>query len=377
MVAATKTSDIQRTDQAFEHAYTPPGWIFWDPELFTREQKELFGTNWLCTGHVSRLKNPGDYYLTNCGNESVILVADKKGRPHAFYNVCRHRGTRIVSKPQGNCNVFKCPYHAWAYATDGKLVATPTMDDVVGFDKGDYPLREIRLEVWNGFVFICLSPDTPPMADVFPDFPDLSYLAIEKLQRVAHHDYDVNANWKLISENYNECYHCPNAHPQLHRVSGDRDFPAYNHAGKHFGGGPMSIREDCNTMTTKGVTNREPLPGFPKSDMNMVFYFCIYPNLYISFTPDYLLTHYLWPTGPESVYIETEWFFAKEQIEKPDFDPSDAIEFWHTTNKQDWALCENALKGLRSSGHRPGRYHSWESHVHLFDRWYVQTMFDN
>lgn len=375
MAAVLDRLDTSGTDRDFADALTPPGWVFWDRELYGREQREIFESGWLCAGHVSRLANPGDYFSVKVGDESIILAADSRGKPNAFYNVCRHRGTRIVSEGSGNCRSFKCPYHAWAYALDGKLIAAPTMDDVKGFEKSSYPLRPVRHASWNGFLFICLDPATPPIESVFSDFPDLSYLGLEKLVRVGHHQYDAATNWKLISENYNECYHCSVAHPQLSRISDDRDFPQYSHSGRHFTGGPMSIRPEFNTMTTTGRTERARLPGSLESEKHLIFYFDIYPNFLLSIAPDYMLTHYLWPTGPESVHIESEWFFAAEQIEAPGFDPADAIEFWDTTNRQDWALCENALRGLRSRGHRPGRYHSWEGSVHQFDRWYVRKMF--
>ena len=167
MAAAIDYKDLGRTDLPLEDAFTPPGWIYWDPETYSREQSRIFGRDWLCAGHQSRLANPGDYFLVNCGRESVILAADQNGTAHAFYNVCRHRGTRIVNDRSGSCRAFKCPYHAWAYALDGSLIAAPTMDNVKGFDKADYPLREVRLETWNGFLFICLDPDTPPMNEVY------------------------------------------------------------------------------------------------------------------------------------------------------------------------------------------------------------------
>ena len=378
MAAAIDFQDLQRTAGEFEQAFTPPGWIYNDAALFERERRELFSREWLCTGHVSRIANPGDFFVVDCAGESVIIGADQDGRPHAFYNVCRHRGTRMVNERNGNCRAYKCPYHAWAYGLDGTLIAAPTMDDVEGFRKADYPLRDVRMEVWNGFVFVCLDPDTPPMSEVYSDFPDLSHLDLASVVRLGYHDYTVDANWKLISENYNECYHCALAHPQLHRVSADRDFPDYkHHSGRHFTGGPMSIRPDFNTLTISGKTPRAPLPGWPEAESDMVFYFNLYPNMFLSLAPDYVLTHYLWPVSPDKVYIETEWFFAPEQIAADNFNPDDAIEFWDTTNRQDWDLCENAHKGLRSQGHRPGRYQSWESSVHDFDRWYVGRMFAN
>lgn len=375
MARPSTTPDVRQTDRKFGEALTPPGWVFHDRGLYEREINEIYSRMWLAAGHHTRLAKPGDFFLVNIGPESIIIVADKSGQPRAFYNFCRHRGTRMVTAPSGSCRVFKCPYHNWAYGLDGELLAAPTMDDVNGFDKADYPLRELRLESMYGFLFINLDDEAESLQQAFSDFPDLSRYGTESLTRVGHHDYHVDANWKLICENYNECYHCSLAHPQLHRVSSYRAFPEHDVTGRHFNGGPMGLKEGYNTLTVSGVTSNPPLPGISAEEKRMVHYFNVYPNFLFSLAPDYVMAHYLWPTGPETVYIETEWFCSPEQMEHRDFDASDAIDFWDLTNRQDWALCENAQQGLRSRGHVPGPYHPSESGVHAFDQWYVRRMF--
>ncbi|NNF15573.1 MAG: aromatic ring-hydroxylating dioxygenase subunit alpha [Gammaproteobacteria bacterium] len=367
--------DVSRTAREFADAYTLPGWVYSDATLHQREHEKIFCRYWLCAGHVSRLANPGDYFLVNLGPESLIFVADQNALPHAFYNVCRHRGTRLVNEPHGRCRGFLCPYHAWNYGLDGSLLAAPNMQDVKGFDKSSFPLNEITLEVFNGFLFFNLDKKAPPLQQVYSDFPDMTRFGTDELVRVGYHDYQVNANWKLICENYHECYHCALAHPQLHRLSDVAEFPQHEHVGRNFTGGPMALKPEFNTMTMSGRTQRKPLPGTTSADHRLIYYFNCYPTFLYSLAADYILTHYIWPTGPQSCYIETEWFCAKEQMAEADFCADDAIEFWDITNQQDWALCENAMQGLQSRGHLPGRYSPQESCVHDFDRWYVETMF--
>ncbi|MEM7280773.1 MAG: aromatic ring-hydroxylating dioxygenase subunit alpha [Pseudomonadota bacterium] len=369
------SEDLALTNQAFEDARTPPGWVFFDAKVYEKEQKLIFEPAWLCVGHRTRLEKPGDFFVVESGLNSIIVMADKQNQPRAFHNVCRHRGTRLFKQQRGSCKGIKCPYHAWTYSIDGDLMSAPTMEQTKGFSKEDYPLLGVRLSIWNSFMFICLNEDTESLEQFYSGFPDLSHLDLHNLTRVAHHDYTIDANWKLVSENYNECYHCPGAHPQLHKVSDDRNFPAHNVMGKNFAGGPMGIKKQYNTMSISGVTERSTLTGWKDDQKNMIFYFCIYPNLYLSLAPDYLLTHYVWPKSADQVFIETEWFFSPEQIAKEGFDPADAIEFWDITNKQDWQLCENMMLGVRSAGYRQGRYHWWEEYVHAFDRWYVGRVF--
>ena len=354
---------------------TPPGRIFFDPELYQRDLETLFCRMWLCVGHASRLGAAGDFFTVDFGNESVIVAADQDGSANAFFNVCRHRGTRISNASSGNCRGFSCPYHAWHYDLNGMLKAAPMMDGVPGFDRADFPLVAVRLESFLGFLFINLCADAAPLDSTFADFPDFSRYRLPELVRVARHEYDVRSNWKLICENYHECYHCQNAHPQLHRISHHGDRNNDGCSGERFIGGTMAIRDGFNTMTFSGLTDRAPFPGLSEIDRRSVHYFNLLPNFLLSIAPDYVLTHHVWPRGPERVYIESEWFCLPEQVSAPGFDASDAVDFWDATNRQDWSLCENALKGLKSGGHRPGRYQSGEDCTHRFDQWYVRTLF--
>lgn len=375
----TTSSDLEAalaaTARDFDQALTPPGQIFCDPELYQRDLDTIFYRMWLCVGHASRLAVAGDFFLVEVGTESIIVVADRDGNANAFLNVCRHRGSRITTQASGNCRGFSCPYHAWHYDLNGKLKVAPQMDTVDGFARNDYPLIGVRLESFMGFLFINLSADAEPLDRAFADFPDFTRYRFPELVRVARHDYDVQSNWKLVCENYHECYHCRNAHPQLHRVSHYGNQGNGDCSGRNFIGGPMAIRDGFNTMTHSGLTDRAPFPGCTEADRRTVHYFNLLPNFLLSIAPDYVLTHHIWPRGPERVYIESDWFCSPDQASTPGFDASDAVDFWDVTNRQDWTLCENALRGLRSAGHRPGRYQSGEDCAHRFDQWYVKTLF--
>ncbi len=366
---------LRATARPFDIARTPPGQIFWDPDLYERDLDEIFGRMWLCVGHQSRLGRPGDFFTVDLGRESIIVAANESGEPHAFLNVCRHRGTRVTSETAGNCRGFLCPYHAWHYGLDGQLRAAPGMENVAGFERADYPLLRVRLETFLGFLFVNLAHDAEPLDHAFADFPNLDRYGLSGLQRIARHDYNVATNWKLICQNYHECYHCGIAHPQLHRISDYSTVIDGDVAGRLFIGGPMSIKHGYDSMTLDGSSPRTPFQGIDDDDRRLVHYFNLLPNFLLSLAPDYVLTHHIWPRGPESVYIETEWFCAPDQIAAAGFDISDAEDFWDMTNRQDWSLCENALLGLKSRQHRPGRYHPGENCSHRFDQWYVRTMF--
>lgn len=375
MIPRDLHTDLAATASEFASARTPPGQIFYDNDLFEADLERIFGRMWLCVGHQTRLQKPGDFFTVDIGRESVILTLDKAGERHAFLNVCRHRGTRVSLEKSGSCRGFLCPYHAWRYDLDGSLVAAPGMDSVDGFSRADYPLMEVALEAFQGFLFVSLESNPISVADTYADFPDLDRYRLNDLVRVARHEYDVATNWKLICQNYHECYHCGIAHPQLHRISDYGMLDNEDASGRNFIGGPMAIKPGFLSMTTDGMTRRKPFTGLADDDLGIVHYFNLLPNFLLSIAPDYVLTHHVWPRSAESVFIETEWFCHQDQIERGDFDISDAEEFWDTTNRQDWLLCENALKGLKSRHHRPGRYHPDEDCAHRFDQWYVQQMF--
>ena len=364
------------TVRPFSEASSLPGEVYCDPENFVREAERLFSKMWLCVGHRTCLSAPGEVRAIVIGTESVLLTMDQHQQYHAFYNVCRHRGARLI--PVGEkkkCQSIVCPYHAWAYGLDGKLQAAPMMNGTQAFTKSDFPLVPVRLEEYQGFLFINLDDQAESVANEFADFPDLSAYQLSDLVCVARHEYDVAANWKLICENYSECYHCQGVHPQLHRVSSVKpgeDLGMY--VGANYNGGPMSLNEGCNVTSQSGKTNRPPFPNLPEEERRLIHYFNLQPNLFLSLSGDNVMTHYLWPIDADNVRIQTEWFFLPEVAAMPDFDPSDVVDFWDLTNRQDWALCENVQRGIHSRGQRPGPYQSGEGCVHAFDRWYVERM---
>lgn len=370
----TFAAALVRTAREFEAADTPPGRIFSDPDLYRRELDDIFGRMWLCVGHRSRLRDTGDFFVVEFGRESLVVVLDEHRAPRAYLNVCRHRGTRIVNQANGNCSKFLCPYHAWHYGLDGTLKAAPGMEQQTGFRRNDYSLREAKVESFLGFLFVNLDREAEPLANAFDDFPDLDRYELPMLQRVARHEYLVDANWKLICENYHECYHCGIAHPQLARISHHADLDNHGASGRRFIGGPMAVKPGFESLTMSGRRVAEPFSRLPADEHNVIHYFNLLPNFLLSIAPDYVLTHHLWPRGPEQVFIETEWFASPEQL-TDDYAIDDAEAFWDRTNRQDWTLCETAQKGLSSSHHLPGRYHPSEDCAHRFDRWYVRHMF--
>jgi glycine betaine catabolism A len=207
------------------------------------------------------------------------------------------------------------------------------------------------------------------------DLPDLTRFRMADLVCGRRIEYEIAANWKLLCENYSECYHCAGAHPQLHRISeplprGEREVEE----GACFNGGPMKLRDGIQTMSMSGTSRLPTIPGLTHDDCRLVHYYVVYPNLLLSPHPDYVLTHTLWPVAPGRTRVICEWLFTGEAVSQPQFDPSDVVEFWDVTNRQDWKLCERAQEGVGSLGFRQGAYQATEDCVHIFDRWYADQL---
>lgn len=348
------------------------GNLFWSEDVFADDMERLFATLWIPAGHATDIPKPGDFFVRTIGRDSILVVRGKDDTVRAFYNICRHRGSRLVLEDEGHLDRVLCPYHAWAYGLDGGLLKAPLIESRSDFKRQDYGLNTVRLEEWNGVLFICLSQDTQPLNEQLAGVPDFSHYSLADL-RLAHRiEYDVEANWKIICENYGECYHCPLAHPQLNRVSDFRNV-GWSVKGALWNGGPMEVNDGFNTMSNSGKSKFQPLS--PRAeDGNKIHYYHLYPNLLFSVAPDYLMTHTLWPLAPNKTRVICTWLFAPSEMERESFDPSDVIDFWDLTNRQDWELCARVQQGTGSRGYQQGPYQDMEVCVYTFDAWYLQHM---
>jgi len=372
-----------------EGAKSLPQKYFVSPEIFAKEQAQIFSTQWLLVGHQSQLPSPGDYIVQDVNRESIIMIRDKDEEIRAFYNVCRHRGTRLKEDACGHSSAIQCPYHAWTYGLDGRLIGAPHMDEVPGFDKADYPLHPVNLGVWEGFIFVNLNDGEARLRSQATarqrsgDFISLerwfaplnrkfSHWNMPMLRSVKRVQYDVRANWKLMFENYSECYHCPGVHPQLQKVS-PYDSAENDLREGPFLGGFMKINPG-KSLTMSGNACAAFVGEI--ENLQQVFYYSIFPNMLLSLHPEYVMVHQLWPQSPERTLIVCDWLFHPEAARAGQavYNPDDAIEFWDMTNKQDWHMCELSQQGIASRAYEPGPYSSRESIPAAWDEYYLRQM---
>lgn len=365
---------LERTRRPFAEALTLPSAAYTSAAVFQREQLGLFTRQWVCVGREADVPDAGDFVVAQVAGNSILVVRGKDGLVRAFYNVCRHRGSQLIDAPKGRgLSRVLCPYHSWSYQLDGALQAVPQAAEHLRKDA--LSLVPVRLASHESLLFVTLDDSVEPLDRAFSDLPDLSRFLIPQLVCGKRIEYEVAANWKLLCENYSECYHCSGAHPQLHRISepiarGERA----QEIGRSFNGGPMKLRAGIDTMSMSGKSSLPTIPGLTHEDSRYVHYYVIYPNMFLSPHPDYVLIHTAWPLAPNRTRVVCEWLFTAEAVNQPDFDPSDVVEFWDVTNRQDWALCERTQIGVASRGYRQGPYQPTEDCVHTFDHWYADQL---
>jgi glycine betaine catabolism A len=367
-IAPIDRAALDRVLMPFGQSHTLPAEAYASQDVFEWEKKHFFQGSWVCAGRSDDLASPGDRRAVQVGAESVLLVRDEKSRLRAFFNVCRHRGHELAEVGHcTNARVIKCPYHAWVYGLDGSLRGAPHFSDRPSFDRSHYPLVDVAIAEWHGWVFVNASSDAPSFAEHAGSLSELiAGHETERLRAAARHDYVIEANWKIVTENYHECYHCPQIHPELCRVSPPDSGYNVSPDGA-WAGGTMDLMDHAVTMSLDGASHGVMLRGLDSQKRREVLYFGLFPNLLISLHPDYVMTHRIEALDPGRCRIECEWLFPPEAIAREGFDPAYASDFWDITNREDWGACEAVQRGAASRGFRQGPLAAAEDAVYQFE----------
>ncbi len=355
--------------------FTLPAKYYTDEKYFTEEIKKIFFDQWICAGREEQIATPGQFFTREILGENVILTRDESHQPRAFFNVCRHRGTRICDKESGNFKGrISCPYHAWTYGLNGELVGAPHMSDNEDFSMKDYPLHSIQCDTWDGNIWINLSSKAPSLkSSLGKIYPKFQAWEPEKLKLGKRIHYTVKANWKLIIQNYSECLHCPVIHPTLkklsHYMSGENE-----PLSPEFSGGKMSLNDGIASMTVSGKTDRKIFEKLNEEQKRHVYYYWVNPNLLLSYHPDFLMTHTMWPKSPSLTEIICEFHFHPDELKKPGFSAEDAAIFWDEVNREDWYVSELSQVGISSMSYTPGPYSSREGLLYGIDQILTQQV---
>jgi Rieske 2Fe-2S family protein len=319
-------------------------------DVFAVERERIFFRDWFYACRAESLEAPGAFVTVDVVGESILLVRGRDGELRAFYNVCRHRGSRLCDEARGSVKgAIKCPYHAWSYGLDGSLIGTPNVT-AAEIDRSALSLWKATVDEWQGFVFVNLAVDPEPLADWLAGQPDnplsLARFALGELRTGRTTQSIVEANWKILIDNYNECLHCPTVHPELVQL-----IPTYRHGrvveeGRHDGG--VTLAPGATALSIGGSSTVPTLPGLDEADAGAYFGASVFPNLFIDVAANHAIATHLLPLGPARTRLVSEYLFRPEAIAEPGFDPSDVVDFNELVGSQDYAVCERVQRGVAS-----------------------------
>ena len=355
--------------------HTLPGRDYHDPEVFERERQRIFLRSWFCAGRSEQAADPGQWFTIDVVGESILVLRGDDGALRAFYNVCRHRGSRLRDERSGfDKGTLMCPYHAWCYDMKGDLVVTPKVGEDE-LDRSQLSLWPVHVDEWQGFVFVNLDKQTPrALRDVIGDSYDemLSFerFEMDTLRIGATSEWIVEANWKILIENYNECLHCPTVHPELVEA-----IPAYRKGwvfeeGRDDGGVWLA---SGSSYTADGQSSIPVLPTMNEVEARSVYGGTIFPNVMIDISGTGVVVTQLIPLGPTRTHQVAMYLFHPDAIAAPDFDPSPLVEFGELVGGQDNAVCERVQKGVQSQAFSHGVYPEKDEYVYQFTQVYLQA----
>jgi glycine betaine catabolism A len=345
------------TDTGIPLGISLPKASFTSEAEFRRERDAILFADWFCVGRAEGLPEPGDYLTADVAGESIVVVRGDDGALRGFYNLCRHRGSRLV--PPEDCESaavspgatgcfagsIRCPYHAWTYGLDGTLRSAPFLPDLRNH-RAALSLHPVDIDTWGGFVFARLEPAAgPSLHETLGEIPArVAAYHLAGLRTGARLRYQVAANWKVVLENYNECYHCGPVHPELCELVPEF---ARNGGDVDWGSG-VPHRDGAYTFSATGTTSRLPFPGLSEPERTRHFGELVLPNLMISMSADHVAAFTVWPQSAGRTTVVCDFLFHPDEIARPDFDPRDAVTFWDVVNRQDWLICERVQDGMTS-----------------------------
>ena len=344
-----------------------PAAAYLSDEIFAQERARIFLREWTCVAREHEVPRAGDYLIVRLVGETLLLVRDREGVLRAHFNVCAHRGCELVPNPPGDPQPaaagrfhgsIRCPYHAWTYELDGSLRGAPFLEFTPEAPKSAFHLKSVPVGLWGGFVFVNLdgqatTAERSLQSQLSAAAARLARYPLADLRRGGRRLYSVRANWKVLAENYNECYHCGPVHPELCEL-----VPAF----KSHGGASLDWergiphRQGAWTFTATGTSTRAPFPGLsPDEQVRHKGELC-YPNLWLSLAADHVAAFLLLPRSAGLTDIVCDFLFAAQELAEPGFDASDVVDFWDLVNRQDWAVCESVQRGMSSRGFVAGHF---------------------
>ncbi len=358
------------------------GAYYTDPEVFAREQARIFERMWFCVVRSSDLATPGAFRKVQVGRESVLVVRGRDGGLRAFLNICRHRGAQLCTEPSGEIKRnLQCPYHAWTYGLDGQLVAAPNLTKMPDVDRVEKGLHKVQLREWLGYAWVSLADEPPSFEEDVQGAVVQRLGDLESLERYETQDlevgrritYDVRANWKLIVENFMECYHCATIHPELTEVLPEF---ADGYAAQYYVGHGAEFAADAQGFTVDGSKGFDRLPGVSEDQDRRYYAITVKPTVFINMVPDHVIVHRMFPLAANHTIVECDWLYSKDVVAAGK-DVSRSVELFHRVNEQDFEACVRTQPAMSSRAYRDGGVLvPAEHHIGAFHEWLTAQIDD-
>ncbi|QKV97069.1 aromatic ring-hydroxylating dioxygenase subunit alpha [Streptomyces sp. NA02950] len=356
-----------------------------DSAVFEAENQHIFERQWYYVGRADDIPAPGRILRRQVGRESVILVRGRDQVVRGFLNVCRHRGAQLCLTDTGDVGkAIRCPYHAWTYGLDGKLLAAPNWEAMESMDREEYGLHTVHVEQWEGLLWVNLAPSPTPLIDQLrpqiearlADYSKFERYRLGDLKVGGRVEYEVVANWKLIYENFQECYHCGTIHPELVRTIPEFQSPAMGTGGYDPTG--YAIAGDLESFSLTGRTVLPRLPHLLPEDDRLYYGMVVRPNCFISLVSDHVIVHRFEPVAPDRTRAVCEWLFPADVVDSGDYQVDDAVALFSKVNEQDFAAAEWCQPNMSSRAYREGGVlvPSEQTQIGVFYQWYLSSLGD-
>jgi Rieske 2Fe-2S family protein len=359
---------------------TLPGPSYTDPAVFGQEQEKIFETYWFAALRAAELEGPGSFRTVDVGRENVIVVRGRDRKLRAFLNVCRHRGARVCMEQSGTGQrKLQCGYHAWTYALDGGLLSAPNLSQMQDVDRSQFGLIPVHLREWLGYVWVCIAEEPPSFEDTvigavaerLGAADDIEQWGVDRLEVGKSITYDVNANWKLIVENFMECYHCATIHPELVEVLPEF---AEGYAAQYFVGHGAEFGENVAGFTVDGTEGVAAIPGVDEEHDRKYYAITVNPQVFINLVPDHVIFHRMFPVAADRTIVECDWLYLPEVLES-EKDLATSVELFHRVNEQDFDAAERCQLAADSRAYaKGGVLVPTEHHIGLFHEWVTRQL---
>ena len=384
----TREETYRYTRAPVELAMTLVADAYRDEDFFRLEQQRVYGTGWLAVGYLEEVAEPGQFIVREVAGQSIIVTRDKMGELQAFYNTCRHRGAKLCNE-DGKVTRFRCPYHSWGYDLTGNCIGTPLfegsdipedfqgvfdMSDVKAFDRADYGLFKVKVASWGFFLFVNLDLDAVPLETYLGDLPErLANYGLESWQVVRTKNYEINANWKLISENFMEYYHLPWVHPELAKVSKIEDHYRYQGTGMYTGMTTTPISDNSGSGGWKGLP---PAESLNEQEQVSGRFISLFPNICLSVLPNHAFVMMLEPQAAGFTLEKCALLCHPDSLGGgAEAELDQLLKFWDLVNIEDIEIVEAVQEGLKNKPYMGGRMcFKFEEGVHRFQNMVIDRM---